>query len=610
MATAAPGACTAARLRSSTSRAPAPSQPHRSLQRWCDGDRRRRVRAIGGQGRRTVRAMPASAGAAPPMTESDGRASARAAGLRYSTDARPGISPPRAGRGFSYRAPDGDADPRRGVLARIRRPRHPAGLDRRLDLPVTRPATSRRPGATRGVASSTATTPAGGRGRDDAKFERLLDFAAVLPRIRERCDADLATPGLPREKVLAAVVRLLELTLIRVGNDEYARLNRSFGLTTLREPPRPRRRARRSASGSAASPAASTRSGCATGGWRASSGAARTCPARSCSSTSTTTARPATSPPTTSTTTCARSRAPTSRPRTSGPGPGPSSPTARCARSQPGDDDRAAQAQRRRGRAADRRSARQHAGRRPPELRPPGDPRGLPRRLDRRRAARGGRGAGQPAPVARSARGGQVVALLRARSRTTERPAQQAEGRQRKPSPCADAIGDQPGAACGAAERASANPNSAPLPDRSAHIRPRIARIRRSATYRPIPAPARPAAVAGAVLTARMAARPALGGRPAIDDPDRDLGRGPADDDLDRAGRPAVAQGVVEQVADDVGEHHLVRPVGGGVAIAEETDVGVGVADDLALDGRDDEPPDRDRLADGADAIALGPGPS
>jgi DNA topoisomerase-1 len=71
--------------------------------------------------------------------------------------------------------------------------------------------------------------------RDDAKFARLLAFAGVLPAIRRRVDADLAKADLPREKVLAAVVRLLELTLIRVGNDEYARLNRSFGLTTLRD---------------------------------------------------------------------------------------------------------------------------------------------------------------------------------------------------------------------------------------------------------------------------------------------------------------------------------------------------------------------------------------
>jgi DNA topoisomerase-1 len=72
-------------------------------------------------------------------------------------------------------------------------------------------------------------------GRDEAKFDRIVAFAAVLPRIRRRCDRDLARRSMSHEKVLAAVVRLLELTLIRVGNDEYARLNRSFGLTTLRE---------------------------------------------------------------------------------------------------------------------------------------------------------------------------------------------------------------------------------------------------------------------------------------------------------------------------------------------------------------------------------------
>jgi DNA topoisomerase-1 len=71
--------------------------------------------------------------------------------------------------------------------------------------------------------------------RERVKYDRMLAFARLLPGIRDRIDEDLARPGLPREKVLAAVVRLLELTLIRVGNDEYARLNRSFGLTTLRD---------------------------------------------------------------------------------------------------------------------------------------------------------------------------------------------------------------------------------------------------------------------------------------------------------------------------------------------------------------------------------------
>jgi DNA topoisomerase-1 len=70
--------------------------------------------------------------------------------------------------------------------------------------------------------------------RDEAKYERMLLFAEALPRIRERVDHDLALPGLPREKVLATVVRLLETTYIRVGNEEYARTNHSYGLTTMR----------------------------------------------------------------------------------------------------------------------------------------------------------------------------------------------------------------------------------------------------------------------------------------------------------------------------------------------------------------------------------------
>lgn len=71
--------------------------------------------------------------------------------------------------------------------------------------------------------------------RDVRKFERMAAFGRVLPRLRKRVEADLARRGLPREKVLAAVVRLLELTLIRVGNEEYARTNKSFGLTTLQK---------------------------------------------------------------------------------------------------------------------------------------------------------------------------------------------------------------------------------------------------------------------------------------------------------------------------------------------------------------------------------------
>ena len=71
--------------------------------------------------------------------------------------------------------------------------------------------------------------------RDAGKYDRVIAFGRALPKLRARVDADLARRGLPRDKVLAAVVRVMEMTLIRVGNVEYARTNKSFGLTTLRD---------------------------------------------------------------------------------------------------------------------------------------------------------------------------------------------------------------------------------------------------------------------------------------------------------------------------------------------------------------------------------------
>jgi DNA topoisomerase-1 len=73
------------------------------------------------------------------------------------------------------------------------------------------------------------------RVRDEDKYGRLADFGRALPSIRRRVDRDLRRPGLSREKVLAAVVKLLEMTFIRVGNEEYARSNNSYGLTTMRD---------------------------------------------------------------------------------------------------------------------------------------------------------------------------------------------------------------------------------------------------------------------------------------------------------------------------------------------------------------------------------------
>lgn len=154
--------------------------------------------------------------------------------LRHSSDRSPGIQRRKALRGFSYRDPDGRHVRDRETLARIRKLAIPPAWTDVWICPDPN-----------GHLQATGRDARGRkqyryheryrRRREAAKYERLVQFAKALPTIRKRVDDDLALPGLPREKVLAAVVRLLELTLIRVGNDEYARLNRSFGLTTLRD---------------------------------------------------------------------------------------------------------------------------------------------------------------------------------------------------------------------------------------------------------------------------------------------------------------------------------------------------------------------------------------
>jgi len=161
-------------------------------------------------------------------------APAPTAGLRHSSDDRPGITRRRAGRGFTYRDADGVrvGDPE--TLARIKRIAIPPAWTDVWICPAPNGHLQATGRDARGRKQYRYHARYRAR-RDTAKFERLIAFARALPAIREQVDRDLARPGLPREKVLAAVVRLLELTLIRVGNDEYARLNRSFGLTTLQD---------------------------------------------------------------------------------------------------------------------------------------------------------------------------------------------------------------------------------------------------------------------------------------------------------------------------------------------------------------------------------------
>jgi DNA topoisomerase-1 len=169
----------------------------------------------------------------PPSSSPDTRAVAREAGLRYATDSRPGFTRRRSGKGFSYRDTDGETIRDKSVLARIRSLAIPPAWTDVWICPWPNGHLQASGRDARGR-KQYRYHPRWSEHRGTDKFDRMLAFAEALPRIRRRCDKDLARRGLPREKVIAGVVRLLETTLIRVGNDEYARLNRSFGLTTLR----------------------------------------------------------------------------------------------------------------------------------------------------------------------------------------------------------------------------------------------------------------------------------------------------------------------------------------------------------------------------------------
>jgi len=159
--------------------------------------------------------------------------SAKAVGLRYSSDDRPGIRRRRAGKHFSYVGTDGKAVRDERTLARITALGIPLAYndvwiatDPRGHLQATgRDAKGRK---------QYRYHPHWHEVRDETKFDRMVAFGQALPQIRERTAADLRRQGLPREKVLAVVVQLLEKTLIRVGNEEYARDNKSYGLTTMR----------------------------------------------------------------------------------------------------------------------------------------------------------------------------------------------------------------------------------------------------------------------------------------------------------------------------------------------------------------------------------------
>ncbi len=159
---------------------------------------------------------------------------AKSAGLRYVTDAKPGITRSVKGSTVSFTDVDGKPVRDEGTLDRIASLVIPPAWTDVWICPSPRGHLQATGRDTKGR-KQYRYHPRWRTARDETKYERMLAFGQALPAIRGRVAKDLAKPDLPRAKVVAAAVRLLETTLIRVGNQEYARDNRSFGLTTLRD---------------------------------------------------------------------------------------------------------------------------------------------------------------------------------------------------------------------------------------------------------------------------------------------------------------------------------------------------------------------------------------
>ena len=159
---------------------------------------------------------------------------ASTARLRHGDDTAPGIQRRRTAKGHRYIGVDGKPLRDPAALARIRALAIPPAY---TDVWISPdPATHlQATGRDAKGRKQYRYHPHWREQREQTKFDRLLAFGHALPHIRERADADLGLPGLPREKVLATIVQLLDRTLIRVGNREYAIANKSFGLTTLRD---------------------------------------------------------------------------------------------------------------------------------------------------------------------------------------------------------------------------------------------------------------------------------------------------------------------------------------------------------------------------------------
>jgi len=170
----------------------------------------------------------------PIETPTDPIESAEAVGLHYVSDDIPGIRRKRSGKSFIYFAPNGDRIKDEKTIQRINSLAIPPAYRDVWICPIEN-----------GHLQATGRDAKGRKQyryhslwraiRDQTKFSRMIAFSQALPDIRRRLEQDLALPGLPKQKVLATVLKLMELTRIRVGNEEYAKTNDSYGLTTLHD---------------------------------------------------------------------------------------------------------------------------------------------------------------------------------------------------------------------------------------------------------------------------------------------------------------------------------------------------------------------------------------
>ena len=158
---------------------------------------------------------------------------AAAAGLRYVSDSRPGLRRRPRGRQFRYLDANGRGLSDTSTIGRIRSLAIPPAWSDVWICPFADGHIQATGRDARGR-KQYRYHPRFREVRDQTKYQHVIAFARCLPAIRKRARADMARPGLPREKVLATVVYLLDKTLIRVGNDDYARQNGSYGLTTLK----------------------------------------------------------------------------------------------------------------------------------------------------------------------------------------------------------------------------------------------------------------------------------------------------------------------------------------------------------------------------------------